>query len=278
MGAEAEHSANGPGTTPIRPDSAFTLIELLVVIAVLTLLMALLFPALQGAKKRGQAVVCQSKLRQLGLIFSLYSNENNSRAPIAGTDIWRLVLRTKDAEHPELALCPSATNPIPGLPAAEGDTFHAWSGLMGRRHLRGSYGCNGWVAERLVEVDGEMVEGTAHGKPIYWSRCDVKRAGNIPLFADCIGAGAIPQHWESPPEYEAAEQTYACPQMRRVCINRHQGGANMVFMNGSVRKVGLKEHWTFNWNRQSSTTGAWTKTGGALPTDWPKWMRHFKDY
>jgi prepilin-type N-terminal cleavage/methylation domain-containing protein len=276
MNSEREHSTRRNNPTP--PLRAFTLIELLVVIAVLTLLMALFFPALQGAKKRSQAVVCQSRLRQLGLIFSLYINENNSRAPFAGADIWRLVLRTKDAEYPRLALCPSATRPLPRPATMWGDTFHAWSGLMGRRDLRGSYGYNGWVAERFVEVEGKMVEGTASGKPIFWSRCDVKQADNIPLFFDCIGSGAIPHLWESPPEYEAAEQTYACPQMRCVCINRHHGGTNMVSMNASVRKVGLKEHWTFNWNRQSSTAGAWTKAGGALPTDWPQWMRRFRDY
>ena len=52
----------------------------------------------------------------------------------------------------------------------------------------------------------------------------------------------------------------------------------MLFMDFSVRKVGLKELWTFQWHRLSDTAGPWTKAGGALPSDWPKWMRGFKDY
>jgi len=261
-----------------RAAKAFTLIELLVVISILTLLMALLVPALLGAKKRSQAVVCQTRLRQLGLILSIYANENNGRAPSAKIDIWRLLLRTKDAEYPELALCPSATRPLPGPPTFKGDTFHAGSYLMGRPDLRVSYGYNAWMLERLNEVDGKMAVGTSGGKPIYWGRLDVKQAGNIPLFFDCPAGGAGPRHWESPPEHEGAEQTDACYQMRHVCINRHNGGTNMLFMDWSVRKVGLKEHWTFNWSRQFDTTGPWTKAGGALPTDWPQWMRRFKDY
>jgi prepilin-type processing-associated H-X9-DG protein len=63
-----------------------------------------------------------------------------------------------------------------------------------------------------------------------------------------------------------------------VCINRHQSGINMTFMDGSVRKVGLKELWTLMWCSDSITTGPWTKTGGACPEDWPKWMQQFKDY
>jgi prepilin-type processing-associated H-X9-DG protein len=65
--------------------------------------------------------------------------------------------------------------------------------------------------------------------------------------------------------------------MHTVCINRHQGGINMAFMDGSVRKVGLKELWTLMWCRDV-TTSPWTRAGGVRPEDWPKWMRQFKDY
>jgi len=62
------------------------------------------------------------------------------------------------------------------------------------------------------------------------------------------------------------------------CINRHDGGINAAFLDGSVRKVGLKELWTLKWKRQFNTAGPWTKAGGVQPEDWPQWMRGFKDY
>jgi prepilin-type N-terminal cleavage/methylation domain-containing protein len=54
---------------------AFTLIELLVVIAVIAVLAALLFPALEKARKAAQFTVCRSNLRQLGLGVQMYSTD-----------------------------------------------------------------------------------------------------------------------------------------------------------------------------------------------------------
>jgi len=51
----------------------FTLVELLVVIAVILVLAALLLPALQRARARGQTAACINNLRQLGLAAASYS-------------------------------------------------------------------------------------------------------------------------------------------------------------------------------------------------------------
>jgi len=51
-----------------------------------------------------------------------------------------------------------------------------------------------------------------------------------------------------------------------------------MFMDWSVRKVGLKELWTLKWHPQFDTAGPWTKAGDAEPGDWPAWMRSFKGY
>jgi prepilin-type processing-associated H-X9-DG protein len=61
-------------------------------------------------------------------------------------------------------------------------------------------------------------------------------------------------------------------------MNRHDGAVNGLFLDWSVRRLGLKELWTLKWLRGFNTGGRWTKQGGAQPEDWPEWMRRFKDY
>ena len=61
-------------------------------------------------------------------------------------------------------------------------------------------------------------------------------------------------------------------------INRHNGHINGLFLDWSVRKVGLKELWTLKWRASYDTAGPWTRAGGVQAEDWPKWMRGFKDY
>ncbi len=67
----------------------FTLIELLVVIAIIAILAAILLPALARAREAARRSSCQNNLKQWGLIFKLFSGENNGKFPAVSQ--WNII-------------------------------------------------------------------------------------------------------------------------------------------------------------------------------------------
>ncbi len=62
---------------------AFTLIELLVVVAIIALLVAVLLPSLQRARKAAQAACCSAQLRDLMFALNYYADEHSDWFPAA---------------------------------------------------------------------------------------------------------------------------------------------------------------------------------------------------
>ena len=100
----------------------------------------------------------------------------------------------------------------------------------------------------------------------------IKNKANVPVLLDCPSWSGDFDTFPGPPPFEEAIM------WQPFCINRHNGHVNGLFLDFSARRIGLKELWTLKWNSEYDTANEWTRAGGALPEDWPEWMRGFKDY
>ena len=102
------------------------------------------------------------------------------------------------------------------------------------------------------------------------------------MFLDCWAWCGWVDHTDTPPEYDGHRKSGDTDSINRFCLNRHEGNINGIFLDHSIRKVGLKQLWTFKWSRVFNTVNPWTAAGGVTPDDWKNygtgWMTQFKDY
>ena len=150
-----------------------------------------------------------------------------------------------------------------------GKTFAAWEVIKPGPPFRLSYGLNAWLFD-------EKYFSVLRRRPIFPRYSPnillLKGGANIPLLLDSMTPCGLPDDWVPPPHCEGDTR------MGGFCINRHNEYINGLFLDWSVRKVGLKELWKLKWHLEFDTAGPWTRAGGVQPSDWPQWMRGFKDY
>jgi prepilin-type N-terminal cleavage/methylation domain-containing protein len=253
------HSAER--TMVIYKRRGFTLIELLVVISIIALLVSILLPALSKAKQQTRAAICKSNLHQWALAWHMWLEDQGGCFTVIRE--WPLYMMPY-CKVEKMFYCPSATKTM-----EEGarHPFAAWIWTPDDGNdITGSYGLNLWVTKN---DDGDRPE------ELLWKCRDVRGAAYVPLFMDCTWYdNTCPRHEDDPPEYDGEPSIGNDEEMRRVCINRHNMAINMLFLDFTVRKVGLKQLWELWWHRD------WNPNNDP-PPDWKTaapWMAHLKEY
>jgi len=293
--------------------AGFTLIELLVVISIIALLVSILLPSLQRVRRQARAVGCQANLRQWGILYAAYTSQNDGYLPAYGdlehglVDSWWPCWRwswemlgahsTAERAKPDPASftavegilrCPMVAKrrlSVEDRLQREGGTFLPWAwwfpepppGFLPGWYWYSSYAPNNqahsWWGDK-------MDPSVADDHRFTWMTSAVKNAATVPVFFDSAGPFmSLYSDKNPPPERDAVPTLDATgTHANQICFNRHDRGVSYLFLDWSVRKVGLKELWTLKWHTQYNTQGPWTRAGGAKPEDWPQWMRRFKDY
>lgn len=252
--------------TTYKP-TASTLIEVLVVISVTAMLISILIPALTRARLQSKAVVCQSKLRQWGLYFKMYTDDNDDSFNAGrGVDPWYQALKPYYQDANDLLLCTMAPNPDKNI-WDDYVTFSTW-GPIYFKGIYGSYGINAWVTN-------PPSSSPFNYKPENnWRTTNIKGTPFIPILLGAWWSEGWSEYHDTVPKYPGQLETITYDDMGHFCINRHQGHINVIFMDYSIRKVPLKRLWRLRWHRKYPLSAA-------PPADWndpDHWMHGLPNY
>ena len=102
----------------MRRSEAFTLLELMVVITIVAIVAGLLLPLIAHKRAMSQRAVCKANLKQIGLGFSMYTNDWNDWYPTAGVGVakgqerslWSLSLTRCCYTSARIFICPGSSD------------------------------------------------------------------------------------------------------------------------------------------------------------------------
>lgn len=256
----------------MKEKKGFTLIELLVVISIIALLLAILMPALGKVKEKARGVACAAHIRQFGLAWYFYAQENDDTSVwYAPNDLWdqghfwfyRLSPYLGGTEKfsqgegnldsregaIKIMVCPSARPWTPKYSTfGYGSSDTAWKWGSGDKETQGGYVINTWMQENVnAPTDSRYYRKYGRAK------------GNVPMISDGGFVDAIPTTSNFLELSKLTDlQGAGVPDSdvyplypntaSRIVLSRHGRGVNVVFQDTHVERVPLEELGRFKWH------------------------------
>jgi len=218
-----EHLELGRGIRQTRQgehQKAFTLIELLVVIAIITILAALILPALNRAKGQALSVACKSNLHQIGVALSLYTSQSEQYPPwrpayLSGLNPppgdWDYILLPFAGRNANLFLCPASRRFSVWMPYDNPTYGYNALGTASYQHALGL----------TATTDMHIWFGLREARVLV--PCDMIAVGDAEFEPDGDIGGAL----DEPEDYTGT---------------RHFNGGNVVFCDAHV-EYGKQTNW-----------------------------------
>lgn len=207
-------------------NSGFTLIELLVVIAIIAMLMGILLPSLNRARRQAKKIACISNMRQMGVALQAYLMDSENRLPPSScylsdpNQYWLKILTMYTGEK-LLLRCPSdkAKNFIDwNLPLDEQPEDSRWS----------SFALNGLLDPRC-----------SYNRGRYNNVVNIRRPGY------CIYVSESPSSWTKydhvhPETWGSLDQAKG-----QIAWDRHNGTSNFLFVDGNAENLKIEQTWSW---------------------------------